>query len=87
MINSAGFEDWFRETAAGLDARVDAQDAGPRDDLGPRPDVAARPLQPLIERDLGDLGYFRFWPTMTTVAGVPATCCGPGSAGNTGTRS
>ena len=34
--------------------------------------TAQATLQPLVERDLGELGYFRFWPRATTVAGVAA---------------
>jgi aminomethyltransferase len=41
-------------------------------------------LQPLTERDLGQLGYFRFWPEMTTVAGVSAHVLRTGFSGEHG---
>jgi aminomethyltransferase len=83
MINSAGIEDWFRETAGDLDARIEHQ----TDDLamiavqGP---TSQRTLQGITERDLGDLRYFRFWPEQVTVAGVPATVTRTGFSGEHG---
>jgi aminomethyltransferase len=83
MINSAGIEDWFRETAGGLDARVEHR----TDDLamiavqGP---TSQETLQPLSGRDLGELSYFRFWPEQTTVAGADAWVFRTGFSGEHG---
>ena len=59
LINSAGFEDWFRETAGDLDATIThkTQDLAMIAVQGP---TSQATLQPLTERNLGDLGYFRF---------------------------
>ena len=83
LINSAGFEDWFRETAGDLDATIThkTQDLAMIAVQGP---TSQATLQPLTERDLGDLGYFRFWPAMTTVAGVPAYVLRTGFSGEHG---
>ena len=83
MINSTGFEEWFRETARGLDARI----AERTDELamiavqGPR---SQETLQPLVERDLGELRYFRFWPAPTKVAGVEGWVLRTGFSGEKG---
>ena len=83
MINSAGIEDWFRETATGLDATV----AHRTDELamiavqGP---TSQATLQGITGRDLGELRYFRFWPEPTTVAGVSATVTRTGFSGEHG---
>ena len=83
MINSAGIDDWFRETAAGLDAQV----AHRTDELamiavqGP---TSQQTLQPLVERDLDELEYFRFWPQPTTVAGAQAWVLRTGFSGEKG---
>jgi aminomethyltransferase len=83
MINSAGIEDWFRETAEGLDARI----AHRTDELammavqGP---TSQETLQPLVGRDLGGLSYFRFWPEPTTVAGASAQVLRTGFSGEKG---
>jgi aminomethyltransferase len=83
MINSAGIQDWFLETAGDLDARIEHR----TDDLtmiavqGP---TSQRTLQGLTDRDLSDLRYFRFWPDRTTVAGVPATVTRTGFSGEHG---
>lgn len=83
MINSPGIDDWFRETAAGLDARI----SHVTDELamvavqGP---TSQESLQPLVERDLGELSYFRFWPEPTTVAGVSAHVLRTGFSGEKG---
>ena len=83
MINSAGIDDWFRETAEGLDARIEHKttDLAMIAVQGP---TSQATLQPLTERDLGDLGYFRFWPEMTTVAGVAAHVLRTGFSGEHG---
>ncbi len=83
MINSAGIDDWFRETAGDLDAQI----AHRTDELamiavqGP---TSQQTLQPLVDRDLGELGYFRFWPESTTVAGVSAHVLRTGFSGEKG---
>jgi aminomethyltransferase len=83
MINSAGIEDWFRETAGGLDADVEHR----TDELamiavqGP---TSQETLQPLVGRDLGELSYFRFWPEATTVAGAEAWVFRTGFSGEHG---
>ena len=83
MINSPGIEDWFRETADGLDATIEHK----TDDYamvavqGP---TSQETLQPLTDRDLGELRYFRFWPETTTVAGVEAWVMRTGFSGEKG---
>jgi aminomethyltransferase len=83
LINSPGFEDWFKETASDLDATITHKtlDLAMIAVQGP---TSQDTLQPLTERDLGELGYFRFWPTMTTVAGVPAYVLRTGFSGEHG---
>jgi aminomethyltransferase len=83
LINTAALQDWFRETAGDLDAAIEHR----TDDL---PMIAVQgptsqgTLQPLVDRDLGELGYFRFWPEPVTVAGVPATVTRTGFSGEHG---
>jgi len=83
MINTADLDGWFRETGADLDARIEHR----TDDLamiavqGP---TSQGTLQPLVDRDLGALGYFRFWSEPVTVAGVPATVTRTGFSGEHG---
>lgn len=83
LINSAGIQDWFRETAGGLDARIEHR----TDELamiavqGP---TSQETLQPLAGRDLGELSYFRFWPEATTVAGADAWVFRTGFSGEHG---
>ncbi|MGE5227358.1 MAG: aminomethyltransferase family protein [Planctomycetaceae bacterium] len=83
MINTPEIDGFFRETAAGLDAQV----AHRTEDLamiavqGP---TSQDTLQPLTGRDLAELGYFRFWPEQTTVAGVPAWVQRTGFSGEKG---
>jgi aminomethyltransferase len=83
LINTADLADWFRETATGLEATIEHR----TDELamiavqGP---TSQQTLQGLVDRDLGDLGYFRFWPEQVTVAGVPATVMRTGFSGEHG---
>jgi aminomethyltransferase len=83
MINTADLQEWFRETAGDLDARIEHR----TDDLamiavqGP---TSQETLQPLVDRDLGELRYFRFWPEPVRVAGVPATVTRTGFSGEHG---
>jgi aminomethyltransferase len=72
IVNTAGLEDWFRETAVGLDAAIaertrempliSATGPGSRD-----------LVQTLTDLDLSSLGYFRFEPTPVKEAGVDDT--------------
>ncbi len=83
MINTAGLEDWFRETADGLDARIE----GRTEQL---PMISATGptsrdlVQGLTDLDLSALGYFRFHPEPVQVAGVPATVLRTGFSGELG---
>jgi aminomethyltransferase len=83
MINTAGIEDWFRETAEGLDATIThrTEDLAMISVQGPK---AQATLQPLVDRDLDGLGYFRFWPEPVTVAGVSTTVLRTGFSGEKG---
>jgi aminomethyltransferase len=83
MINTADIEDWFREAAGGLDARIEhqTQDRAMISVQGP---TSKDTLQPLVARDLGELSYFRFWPETTTVAGVTAHVLRTGFSGEPG---
>jgi aminomethyltransferase len=83
LINTADLQDWFRETATDLDAAIEHR----TDELamiavqGP---TSQQTLQSVVHRDLGELGYFRFWPEQVTVAGVPATVMRTGFSGEHG---
>jgi aminomethyltransferase len=83
LINTADLQDWFRETATDLDAPIEHR----TDELamiavqGP---TSQQMLQSVVDRDLGELGYFRFWPEKVTVAGVPATVMRTGFSGEHG---
>ncbi len=83
MINTAGIEGWFRETAEGLDARIEhrTEDLAMISVQGPK---AQEVFQTLVGRDLDELGYFRFWPQATTVAGVAAHVLRTGFSGEKG---
>lgn len=83
MINTAGIDGWFRETAEGLDATIEHK----TDDyamIAVQGPTSQATLQGLTERDLGDLKYFRFWPEQTSVAGVPAWVLRTGFSGEKG---
>jgi aminomethyltransferase len=82
-INSAGIEDWFRETADGLDAQIShrTEEQAMIAVQGPTSQAI---LQGLTDRDLSDLGYFRLWPEQTKVAGVPAHVLRTGFSGEKG---
>jgi aminomethyltransferase len=83
MINTPTLADWFRESGGGLDAQVAhrTEDYGMVAVQGPRAEAT---LQPLTDRDLGELRYFRFWPEQTTVAGVDAWVQRTGFSGEKG---
>jgi glycine cleavage system T protein (aminomethyltransferase) len=82
-INTPTLEDWFRETGGDLDARVAhrTEDFGMISVQGP---TSQETLQPLTERSLGDLRYFRFWPEQTKLAGVDAWVLRTGFSGEKG---
>jgi aminomethyltransferase len=83
MINTPGIDDWFRETAEGLDAQI----AHRTDEFGMiavQGPTSQATLQGLTDRDLGGLGYFRFWPEQTTVAGKDAWVLRTGFSGEKG---
>ncbi len=83
MINTAGLEDWFLETAEGLDARIE----GKTEQL---PMISATGptsrdlVQGLTDLDLSSLGYFRFNPDPVQVGGVQATVLRTGFSGELG---
>jgi aminomethyltransferase len=83
MINSAGIEDWFRETAAGLDAQV-AHKTADLAMIAVQGPTSQATLQGLTGRDLSDLRYFRFWPEPTTVAGKDVWVLRTGFSGEKG---
>jgi aminomethyltransferase len=83
MINTPTLEGWFRETGGDLDASIRhrTEDFGMIAVQGPRAEAT---LQPLTDRDLGELRYFRFWPEPTRVAGVEAWVQRTGFSGEKG---
>jgi aminomethyltransferase len=83
IINSPGLEDWFRETAGGLDAGIaDRTEELPLiSATGP---TSRDLVQTLTDFDLSSLGYFRFNPTPVTVGGVEATVLRTGFSGELG---
>ena len=83
MINTAGIEGWFRETAGGLDAQVEHK----TDDyamIAVQGPTSQETLQGLTGRDLSELRYFGFWPEKTTVAGADAWVLRTGFSGEKG---
>jgi glycine cleavage system T protein (aminomethyltransferase) len=83
MINSTGFENWFRETGADLDATIeDATEQMPMISVqGP---TSRDVLGSVMDADLGGLGWFRFWPQPVTVAGRQARVLRTGFSGELG---
>jgi aminomethyltransferase len=83
FINTPGIEDWFLETAEGLDASIShvTRDRWLVAFQGPG---SMELLQGLTDRDLGELRYFRFWPEPTTVAGAEAHVLRTGFSGEKG---
>jgi aminomethyltransferase len=83
MINTADLEGWFRETAEGLDARIE----GRTEELpmisvtGP---TSRELLRSMTDFDLSSLGYFRFNPEPVEVGGVWATVLRTGFSGELG---
>ncbi len=83
MINTADLQGWFEETAEGLDARV-AHRTEELAMIAVQGPASHELLQGLTERDLSELGYFRFWPEQTTVAGAKAWVTRTGFSGEKG---
>jgi aminomethyltransferase len=83
LINTAELQDWFRETAGGLDAAIEHRTAElPMVSVqGP---TSRDLLQGQTDADLSTLSYFRFWPDAVKVAGVPATVLRTGFSGELG---
>jgi aminomethyltransferase len=82
-LNTAGIEDWFRESADGLDAQI-AHRTAELAMISVQGPLSQGLLQPLVDRDLADLRYFRFWPDPATVAGVASTVFRTGFSGEKG---
>jgi aminomethyltransferase len=83
FINTAELQDWFLETAGGLDASIEHRTAElPMISVqGP---ASRSLLQGLTDAELSSLKYFRFWPDQVKVAGVPATVLRTGFSGEVG---
>lgn len=83
MTNTPGYEEYFGAAMSGMDVSIEDRTHGmPLMSVqGPRSrDV----LQQLAGADLADLKYFRFWPDMVEVAGVPAWVLRTGFSGELG---
>ena len=83
MINSAGIDDWFRETAGDLDASI-AHRTTELAMIAVQGPTSQATLQGITGRDLNGLSYFRFWPEPTTVAGRQAWVLRTGFSGEKG---
>jgi aminomethyltransferase len=83
MINSAELEDWFRESGGDLDATVeDVTERNPMISIqGP---TSRDLLGGITEADLSSLGWFRFLPERTKVAGADALVLRTGFSGELG---
>jgi glycine cleavage system T protein (aminomethyltransferase) len=83
IINTPGLEDWFRETASGLDAAI-AERTEEMPLISATGPGSRNLLQSLTDLDLSSLGYFRFHPAPVTVGGVQATVLRTGFSGELG---
>jgi aminomethyltransferase len=83
IINTSGLEEWFRETAGGLDAGIveRTEELPLISATGP---TSRDLVQGLTDLDLSSLGYFRFHPTPVKVGGVDATVLRTGFSGELG---
>ena len=83
MINTADLEDWFRETAGGLDAAIShrTEELPMVSVQGPGSRAL---LQQVTEAPVGELRYFQFWPDPVKVAGVDARVQRTGFSGELG---
>ena len=72
MINTADLQDWFRDTADGLDARIEhrTEELPMISVQGP---TSRDLLQGLTDANLSELRWFSFWPDQVTVGGQRAT--------------
>jgi aminomethyltransferase len=83
MINTADLQDWFSETAGGLDATI-------RHRTEELPMISVQGpgsralLEGITEAPLGDLKYFRCWPDQVKVAGVDVWVQRTGFSGELG---
>lgn len=83
MVNTAGLENWFRGTGAGLDASIEnVAETHPM--IGVQGPASRDLLAGLTEADLGSLAWFRFLPEQVTVAGKPAWILRTGFSGELG---
>jgi glycine cleavage system aminomethyltransferase T len=83
MINTADLEDWFRETAEGLDAAI-AHRTEELPMISVQGPTSRDLLGGLTDADLSSLRYFRFLPEPVTVGGVSATLLRTGFSGELG---
>jgi aminomethyltransferase len=83
IINTSGLEDWFRETAGGLDAGI-AERTEELPLISATGPTSRDLVQTLTDFDLSSLGYFRFNPTPVQVGGVEATVLRTGFSGELG---
>ena len=83
LINSAGLEEWFRESGGDLDASVeDVTEQNPMISIqGP---TSRDVLGSVTDGDLSSLGWFRFRPEPTKVAGADALVLRTGFSGELG---
>jgi len=83
MTNQFGYEDWFGTAFEGLDvAFADRTRELPLLSVqGPR---SRELLQPIVDADLSELRYFRFWPEPVKVGGVDVWVMRTGFSGELG---
>ena len=83
MTNQFGYEDWFAASFDGLEVTfADRTRELPLLSVqGPR---SRELLQPIVEADLTELRYFRFWPDPVKVGGVDAWVLRTGFSGELG---
>jgi aminomethyltransferase len=83
LINSAGLEDWFRESGGDLDATIeDVTEQNPMISIqGP---TSRDVLSSVTDGDLASLGWFRFSPEPMKVAGAEALVLRTGFSGELG---
>ena len=83
MTNNPGYEDRFAGLFHGLDVRVEDR-TYEMPLISVQGPTSRRVLQPLVDRDLDELRYFRFWPERVHVAGKPAWVFRTGFSGELG---
>ena len=87
MINTAGLEDWFRETADGLDARIERPHRAAADDLGHRSDVARPGAGTRPTSTCRRSGTSGSTPSPCRSPACRPRSCGPGSPASSGSSS